>query len=161
MDLGTSLDAFAAESGFSGVVRIDRGSSTVERAYGQAHRGLAVANTTNTRFAIASGGKGFTALAVASLIEDGTLALDTRARSILGGDLPLIDDGVTEGVRPPAAGERVRMALSDSSSLVEKTAATQAAFNWMDPGRCRTRAGESALRVRDVARGSRPQGRGP
>ena len=95
MDLGTSLDAFAAESGFSGVVRIDRGSSTVERAYGQAHRGLAIANTTNTRFAIASGGKGFTALAVASLIEDGTLALDTRARSILGRDLPLIDDGVT------------------------------------------------------------------
>ena len=30
-----------------------------------------------------------------SLIEDGTLELDTTARSLLGDDLPLIDDEVT------------------------------------------------------------------
>jgi len=46
-------------------------------------------------FAIASGGKGFTALAVVSLIADGVLSLDTTARSILGTDLPLIADDVT------------------------------------------------------------------
>ena len=52
-------------------------------------------NTVDTRFGLASGGKGFTALAVVSLIEDGVLSLDTTARSILGADLPLIDDRVT------------------------------------------------------------------
>ena len=36
-----------------------------------------------------------TALAVVSLIEDGMLGLETTARSILGSDLPLIDDAVT------------------------------------------------------------------
>ena len=30
-----------------------------------------------------------------SLIEEGRLSLTTTARSVLGGDLPLIDDGVT------------------------------------------------------------------
>ena len=30
-----------------------------------------------------------------SLIEDGLLELSTTARSVLGGDLPLIDDDVT------------------------------------------------------------------
>ena len=39
--------------------------------------------------------KGLTALAVVSLIDDGTLDLTTTARSVLGDDLPLIDDGVT------------------------------------------------------------------
>ena len=39
--------------------------------------------------------KGFTALAVVSLVEDGTLELTTTARSLLGDDLPLIADDVT------------------------------------------------------------------
>ena len=49
----------------------------------------------DTRFAIASGTKGLTALAVVSLIEEGRLELSTTARSVLGSDLPLIDDTVT------------------------------------------------------------------
>jgi CubicO group peptidase (beta-lactamase class C family) len=49
----------------------------------------------DTRFAIASGGKGFTALTVVSLIESGALEMGTTARSVLGADLPLIDDAVT------------------------------------------------------------------
>jgi CubicO group peptidase (beta-lactamase class C family) len=65
------------------------------RAYGLAHRGHGVANTSQTRFALASGAKGFTALAVMSLVEEGVLSLSTTARSLLGADLPLIDDGVT------------------------------------------------------------------
>ena len=44
---------------------------------------------------MASGSKSFTALAVMSLVEDGALSLDTTARSLLGDDLPLIDDAVT------------------------------------------------------------------
>ena len=77
-------------------MRVDRGEDLlVARAYGFAHRGFGVANTVDTRFGIASGTKGFTALTVMSLIEEGRLSLTTTARSVLGGDLPLIDDGVT------------------------------------------------------------------
>jgi CubicO group peptidase (beta-lactamase class C family) len=67
----------------------------VAKAYGLAHRGFEIPNEVDTRFAIASGTKGLTALAVVSLIEDGLLELSTGARSLLGQDLPLIDEGVT------------------------------------------------------------------
>jgi CubicO group peptidase (beta-lactamase class C family) len=94
--MAEAIDGIASESGFSGVVRIDRANEApIARAYGLAHRANAIANTVDTRFAIASGTKGFTALAVMSLIEEGTLGLDTTARSVLRGDLPLIDDAVT------------------------------------------------------------------
>jgi CubicO group peptidase (beta-lactamase class C family) len=95
-DLGGELDALASGTGFSGVVRIDQ-SDRIElaRAYGLAHRGFEVPNAVDTRLGIASGAKGFTALAVVSLIEGGALELSTPARSLLGSDLPLIDDGVT------------------------------------------------------------------
>jgi CubicO group peptidase (beta-lactamase class C family) len=90
------LEALAATSAFSGVVRVDRGDEiVVEEVYGFADRRWEIANETSTHFAIASGVKGLTALAVVSLVEDGTLALDTTARSVLGADLPLIDDAVT------------------------------------------------------------------
>ena len=94
--LELDLDALAAESGFSGVVRIDRADGVeLAKAYGAAHRGYGIRNELDTRFAVASGVKGLTALAVVSLIEEGRLALSTTARSVLGGDLPLIDDAVT------------------------------------------------------------------
>lgn len=90
------LDALAHETGFAGVVSIDRGEDReFAKAYGLAHRSHEIANTVDTRFAIASGTKGLTALTVASLIEEGVLKLSTTARSVLGADLPLIDDGVT------------------------------------------------------------------
>jgi CubicO group peptidase (beta-lactamase class C family) len=96
MELGTEADRVAAETSFTGVVRLDEaGAAVFERAYGMAHRGLGVPNTVDTRFAIASGTKPLTALAVVSLVEDGTLDLSTTARSVLGADLPLIDDAVT------------------------------------------------------------------
>ena len=90
------LDAIAAEARFSGVVRVDRGDEVVvAKAYGFADRGHEIPNEVDTQFAIASGLKGLTALAVVSLIEDGTLELGTTARSLLGEDLPLIADDVT------------------------------------------------------------------
>ena len=94
--LGDLVDGIAADVGLSGVIRIDvEGSLAVQRAYGLAHRGLGVPNTVDTQFATASGTKGLTALTVMSLVERGELGLDTTARSVLGGDLPLIDDRVT------------------------------------------------------------------
>jgi CubicO group peptidase (beta-lactamase class C family) len=91
-----AVDRMAQGTGFSGVVRLDRaGGKGFVKAYGLADRGHRIANTSRTRFAIASGVKGMTALTVMSLIEDGALTLDTSARSVLGEDLPLIDDDVT------------------------------------------------------------------
>jgi CubicO group peptidase (beta-lactamase class C family) len=90
------IDAIAADVGFSGVVRVDLGGRTsVQRAYGLAHRGLGIPPTRDTQFGIASGSKGLTALTVMSLVERGELSLDTTARSVLGADLALIDDRVT------------------------------------------------------------------
>ncbi|NBH01680.1 serine hydrolase domain-containing protein [Amycolatopsis sp. SID8362] len=81
---------------FSGVVLVSRGEETLfAEAAGYAHIAYGVANTVGTRFAIASGTKGFTALAVVGLIAEGRLGLTTNAREVLGADLPLIDDGVT------------------------------------------------------------------
>jgi CubicO group peptidase (beta-lactamase class C family) len=94
--LSEAVDAVAAEHGFSGVVSVDRGGEVeVARAYGLAHRAHQIPNTVDTRFAIASGTKGLTALVVVSLIEQGVLELSSTARSVLGDDLPLIDDRVT------------------------------------------------------------------
>ncbi|HEX8098958.1 MAG TPA: serine hydrolase domain-containing protein [Actinomycetota bacterium] len=91
-----AVDEIAAETGFSGVVRVDL-EDRVEflKAFGLANRPLAVANTVDTRFGIASGTKGLTALTVMSLIGDATLGLDTTARSVLADDLRLIENEVT------------------------------------------------------------------
>ena len=76
--------------GFSGVVQVDDRA----QAHGYAHRAYRIPNMVDTRFAIASGSKAMTALAVVSLIEQGALSLSTPVRSVLGGDLPLISDDV-------------------------------------------------------------------
>jgi CubicO group peptidase (beta-lactamase class C family) len=94
--LERDLDAIASETAFSGVVRVDCADRIlVAKAYGFAHRGYEIANEVDTRFAIASGTKGLTALTVVCLVEDGVLELSTSARSLLDGDLPLIGDDVT------------------------------------------------------------------
>jgi hypothetical protein len=91
-----SIDRIAASTGFSGVVRVDgRDDASFTGAYGLAHRGHGIANTVDTRFGLASGTKGLTAVTVMTLVERGELELATAARSVLRGDLPLIDDEVT------------------------------------------------------------------
>ena len=95
-DVGRGAGPARGRAGFSGVVRIDEGDRVVfAQAYGAAHRGWGIANQLDTRFGLASGAKTLTALTVMSLIEDGRLDRSTTARSVLGPDLPLIDDGVT------------------------------------------------------------------
>ena len=91
-----AVDSIAAATDFSGAVRVDEGDEVVlASAYGLAHRGYGIPNTVETRFGIASGTKGLTAVAVASLVEDGLLELSTTARAMLRSDLPLIRDDVT------------------------------------------------------------------
>jgi CubicO group peptidase (beta-lactamase class C family) len=94
--LSEAVDAVAASTAFAGVVAVDRGDQPeLLKAYGYAHRAHLVPNTPDTRFAIASGTKGLTALAVVSLVEQEVLRMTTTARSVLGDDLPLIHDDVT------------------------------------------------------------------
>jgi CubicO group peptidase (beta-lactamase class C family) len=94
--LQAALDAEAERTAFSGVVRVDRrGAAELSKAYGLADRAHGVPNTVDTRFMLASVAKGFTALAIMSLVAEGKLLLSTTARSVLGGDLPLIADDVT------------------------------------------------------------------
>jgi CubicO group peptidase (beta-lactamase class C family) len=94
--LRDAVDAEAGRTGFSGVVRVDRaGVTELEAAYGLADRAHQIPNAVDTQLAIASGTKTLTALAVMALVERGTLDLGTTARSLLGGDLPMIADDVT------------------------------------------------------------------
>lgn len=94
--LQDAVDRAAERTGFSGVVRVDRsGGMELCTAYGLADRAHEIPNTVETVFAIASGSKTLTALAVMSLVERGTLGLSTTARSLLGDDLPLVADEVT------------------------------------------------------------------
>jgi CubicO group peptidase (beta-lactamase class C family) len=94
--LALDLDGIAADTGFSGVVRVDGpAGSEIVLAYGLADRAHAIPNEPATQFGIASGTKGLTALVVMRLVEDGALSLSTTARSVLGADLPRVDDGVT------------------------------------------------------------------
>jgi CubicO group peptidase (beta-lactamase class C family) len=91
-----AIDLVADRYGFAGVVSVDRGrESEFAKAYGFADRAHQIPNTMATRFAIASGTKGLSALTVVSLINDHALRMSTTARSLLGTDLPLIGDDVT------------------------------------------------------------------
>lgn len=95
-ELAEHVAAVAAESRFSGVVRVDvAGETVLERADGWAHRAHRVPMAVDTRLGTASGTKGLTALAVLDLAAEGTLPLATPARALLGADLPLVDDRVT------------------------------------------------------------------
>ncbi|MFL6288594.1 MAG: serine hydrolase domain-containing protein [Actinomycetes bacterium] len=94
-DLRTEIAAVARRTSFSGAVRVCADGDEWSQAWGFAHRGLNIRCQPSTRFAMASGSKAFTALAIVSLIADGVLTLSTTARSLLGDDLPLIDDRVT------------------------------------------------------------------
>jgi CubicO group peptidase (beta-lactamase class C family) len=94
--LEEDIASVAAETGFSGVIRVDHGDETrLARAYGLADRAHGIPNTLETQFATASATKGLTALTVVSLIDDGVLQLSTIARLVIGDDLPLIRDDVT------------------------------------------------------------------
>ncbi|HYQ74971.1 serine hydrolase domain-containing protein [Cellulomonas sp.] len=95
-DLGPALHARAEASGLSGVVHVSRAEEVLfARAYGWADRARRVPATTDHRFGVASVAKGFTALTIASLVEEGRLGWDDPVRPVLGADLPLVDDRVT------------------------------------------------------------------
>ncbi|CAN0503012.1 unnamed protein product, partial [Phaeothamnion confervicola] len=70
----------AKDAGFSGAISVSplAGDSSLELAFGYADRANRLPNAVDTRFAMASGCKGFTAAAVWLLIDAGKIALETR-----------------------------------------------------------------------------------
>jgi CubicO group peptidase (beta-lactamase class C family) len=94
-DLARALSGAADDVGMHGVARVRVGNDTATVVRGFAHRGWAIPNRADTRFGIASGTKGFTAITVLRLVEAGALTLQTTARELLGADLPDVDDRIT------------------------------------------------------------------
>ncbi len=83
-DLGSYLDALAADDQFSGAVLVaHEGKAVFEKAYGLADRASGAANTLDTRFEIASMGKMFTGVAILQLVEQGKLRLNARLSEVL------------------------------------------------------------------------------
>ena len=82
--LAAELDDLAAQHTFSSVITIDVGNRHVlSQAHRFTHRALSVPTTLTTRFAIASGSKAFTALAVMRPVEDGVLTSSDHVRATL------------------------------------------------------------------------------
>jgi len=81
---------------FSGVIDVREGGEGVfAEAFGLAQRAERIPNTLGTRFAIASGTKTLTSIAVLQLVDAGRVALDTRLVDCLDVPLPHIDPEVT------------------------------------------------------------------
>lgn len=94
--LATELESLPAESPFSGVVTVhQRGEQVFAQAYGDANKSDSLPNKIDTKFAVASGAKTFTAVAICQLIEQGVLALDTRLVDCLDVKFPQFDPAVT------------------------------------------------------------------
>ena len=90
------LKTAAAEQKFSGVISISERENTIfEQAYGYANRSDRIKNQVNTRFGIASGTKGFTALAIGKLIQEGKLSLDAKAVECVSMPIPNVSADVT------------------------------------------------------------------
>jgi CubicO group peptidase (beta-lactamase class C family) len=105
--LGERLTAKAPDA-FSGAVLVaPRGTVTFRGAYGIADRRSGAANTPDTRFTLASMGKMFTALAIAQLVEQGKVHLDS----------PLVRYLPDCSNREFAGQATVRMLLSHTSGL--------------------------------------------
>lgn len=93
--LQTDLEQLAEQTGFSGVAVVGDGRDRVATVTaGLANRAHNIPIAVGTRFGCASATKGFTALAVASLIDEGKLTLDTPLGSLVGAALT-VDPGVT------------------------------------------------------------------
>jgi len=90
------IGAYDATSPFSGVVLVQaQGEAVFAKGYGWANRAEAMPNTINTRFAMASGCKTFTSVAVCQLVDQGLLAFETRLKDCLEIAFPAFDPQIT------------------------------------------------------------------
>jgi len=94
-DLAEKVDTKAQDSFFSGVVEVVSQKCSIRKSWGYRDRANRLENKAHTRFGIASGTKGFTALAVASLIEVEKFGMETKAVSLLGDRFPELHPSIT------------------------------------------------------------------
>ena len=81
---------------FSGVLSVYQGSKLIlEQAVGYRNCAESLPNLPTTAFALASGTKLFTALAVCNLLKQGKLNLTDTLGNILSADLGTIDPSIT------------------------------------------------------------------
>ncbi len=86
----------AIANNFSGVISVVKGRNVLFRdAYGYSDIPNSIRNEIDTRFATASAGKFFVAIAIMHLIEHGNLRLSDKIGSILDFDLKGIDPNIT------------------------------------------------------------------
>jgi len=94
-DLQDTLDKLAEHVDFSGVARVNSEHRQAQIVRGLADRSNERPIHATTRFAVASGTKGLTALTIMSLVDTGELTLATPVRALLGDVLPKVDAQVT------------------------------------------------------------------
>ena len=81
---------------FSGVITVSGPNSVLyQKAFGYRNRAEKLPNNPDTAFAIASGTKLFTSLAVCKLIDDGLLTLDDLICDVIVHDLKIINNKIT------------------------------------------------------------------
>lgn len=80
---------------FTGAFYAKHQADILEGSSGWAHRSLKVPNHVDTRFAIASGSKVFTAVAICLLVEADQLSFDTKLTACLDVNFPYFDKHVT------------------------------------------------------------------
>lgn len=96
MNLNQIGEAVVNAKYFTGVIQIvEKGRLKLHIAAGYRNRGEGLLNDLDTAFGIASGTKGFTALAIARLIDAKKLSLDDKVFEILPQDFPNMDKEVT------------------------------------------------------------------
>ncbi|MBH0229775.1 serine hydrolase domain-containing protein [Halobacillus yeomjeoni] len=86
---GQHVSSTIENEGFSGSIVVKVGSETrLAQANGDADRANGRRNGIETRFGIASGSKLFTAVAIAKLVEEGSLSFETPIKDIFGDEFP-------------------------------------------------------------------------
>lgn len=96
MDIEKIKHIVSEQIEFSGVIQISKQDEVLlSIAKGYSNRFDEIPNNTNTSFGIASGTKGFTALAILKLIDEGKLNLDDNVFDILPYDFPNVKTPIT------------------------------------------------------------------
>jgi len=81
---------------FSGVISVHQQKENLfEESFGFANRSDRLPNTLETRFAMASSSKIFTAVAIAQLVEKGILSYKTRLKDCVDAAFPHFDEDIT------------------------------------------------------------------
>ena len=80
---------------FSGAYYAKNSNETLAGSNGFANRSEVIYNRVNTRFAIASGCKVFTSVAICILVEDGKISFESKLKDCLDLEFPYFDKEIT------------------------------------------------------------------